>query len=387
MNRDKPLRDILVVDMRQFLAGPSAGLRLADLGARVIKVEKPKGGDICRELYVSNVQMNSGSSIFHAINRNKESFAADLKNDADKAEVMSLVSQADVFIHNFRPGVIERLGFDWPTLHAANPGLVYGEISGYGKEGPWKSVPGQDLLLQSLSGLAWLSGNADDGPVPFGLAVADMLAGAHLVQGILACLVRRGVTGRGGHVEISMLESIMDLQFETITLYRRDGGMLPERTGASNAHAYLGAPYGVYQTKDGHIAFAMSSVCQVGRLIGSTQLERYTDPGEWYTKRDEIKEVLGRHLLTETTEHWLAILEPNDVWCAKVLDWSELMSHEGFKTLDALQTVSMTDGYSYETTRCPIRINGEILKADRGSPVLGEHTDPIRRQFSLGAQI
>ena len=184
----KPLDDILVVDFSQFLSGPSASLRLADLGARVIKIERPGTGDICRTLYVSNVVLDGESTVFHAINRNKESFAADLKNPDDAEQIRALVAKADVVMHNFRPGVMERLGFDYESVRKLNPQVVYGVISGYGNEGPWRDKPGQDLLAQSLSGLTWLSGNADDGPVPMGLAVADIYTGAQLTQGILACL-------------------------------------------------------------------------------------------------------------------------------------------------------------------------------------------------------
>ena len=248
----KPLAGLLVLDLSQFLAGPAASLRLADLGARVVKVERPDGGDLCRQLYISNLELDGDSTLFHSINRNKESFAVDLKNPKERERFWLLLQRADVMIHNFRPGVIEKLGLDYATVSARNPRLVYGEVSGYGKAGPWRNKPGQDLLVQSLSGLPWLNGDADQPPVPFGLAVADLYAGAHLAQGILACLVRRGTTGRGGRVEISLLESVLDFQFEVLTTYLNDGGKLPQRSAINNAHAYLGAPYGIYTTKDGY---------------------------------------------------------------------------------------------------------------------------------------
>lgn len=222
-----PLDGILVVDLSQFLSGPCASLRLADLGARVIKVEKPVTGDLCRKLYVSDVILDGESTVFHAINRNKESFVADLKTPEGLEQVKKLVLRADVVMHNFRPGVIERLGLGYATVRQMNPQAVYGQISGFGEEGPWRDQPGQDLLLQSLSGLTWLSGNACQGPVPMGLAIADILCGMHLAQGILACLVRRSITGQGGLVDVSMFESVLDFQFEAITTYFHDGGQPP----------------------------------------------------------------------------------------------------------------------------------------------------------------
>lgn len=375
----KPLEDYLVVDFSQFLSGPSAGLRLADLGARVIKIERPETGDICRHLYTSNVIMNGESSVFHAINRNKESFTADLKNEADRQNVWELVKKADVVMHNYRPGVMERLGFDYESVKAVNPTVVYGEISGYGNVGPWKDKPGQDLLLQSLTGLTWLTGNAG-GPVPMGLSIIDMLAGTHLAQGILACLVRRTIKGEGALVQVSMLESAYDLQFEAVTTYYYDG-KLPERSEKNNAHAYLGAPYGVYKTGNGYMALAMGSIPQLGQLLKCDALLAYTDVGQAFHQRDEIKAILAAHLQTGTTESWLAVLLAADIWCAEVLSWDVLMQQEGFKALNMIQEVSMNDGYSYRTTRCPIRIDGEIFTSAKGSPALGENTGAILQEF------
>jgi CoA:oxalate CoA-transferase len=194
------LEGLLVLDMSQFLSGPFAALRLADLGARVIKIERPDGGDLCRRLYLTDTEIGGDSTLFHAINRGKLSFAADFKNPADVATVKALIAKADVLIQNFRPGVINRLGLDYAAAKAINPGIVYASITGYGDDGPWASLPGQDLLAQARSGLMWLNGDRDQGPVPFGLAIADLLAGSAIVQGVLAALVRHGRTGEGAHI-------------------------------------------------------------------------------------------------------------------------------------------------------------------------------------------
>ncbi len=378
----KPLDDILIIDLSQFLSAPSATLRLADLGARVIKVERPETGDLCRQLYISNVILNGESSVFRAINRNKESFQADLKNKTDKTLVLKLIEKADVLIHNFRPGVIERLGLDYGIIKKINPSIIYGSISGYGEEGPWKSKPGQDLLLQSLSGLTWLSGNSHDGPVPMGLAIVDILSGSHLAQGILAALVKKSKNGKGMKVSVSMLESILDFQFETITTFYHDGGQPTERSTENNAHAYLGAPYGIYKTKNGHLSLAMGAIPFLGELLECEQLKNYPEPESWFTQRDEIKKILADHLKTETTEKWLSVLEPADIWCANVLNWNTLFDHEGFKVLDMIQKVVMGDGFEYKTTRCPIKIDGKLLTSALGSPALGEHTEAIINELT-----
>jgi CoA:oxalate CoA-transferase len=383
MANTKPLEGTLVIDFSQFLSGPSASLRLADLGARVIKIERPEIGDICRRLYVSNVVLDDDSTTFHAINRNKESFACDLKLESDRSYLRSLVSKADVVLHNFRPGVMERLGFSYNDVKAINPAIIYGVISGYGADGPWSHKPGQDLLLQALTGLTWLSGNADDGPVPMGLSICDMLAGAQLAQGLLACLLRRSLTGAGGLVEVSMLEAILDFQVEALTTYLQDGGEEPKRTATNNAHAYLGAPYGIYATQDGFLALAMGSIVQLGELLQCNGLLNYQDPADWFRYRDEIKAELADHLKTQTTSYWLAALEPADVWCAEVLDWNQLTNHPAYAALDMEQMVYRTNGLAMKTTRVPMRLNGERFASSIASPKLGEHTESIKREFGL----
>lgn len=375
----KPLEEYLIVDFSQFLSGPSASLRLADLGARVIKIEKPGTGDICRTLYTSDLIMNGESSIFHTINRNKESFAIDFKQPEELEKLKKLLAKADVVLHNFRPGVMERVGLGYDVVKEINPQVVYAEISGYGTHPDLKDLPGQDLLLQSLTALTWLSGNQDDGPVPMGLSIVDMLAGAHLAQGILAALYRKATHKIGARVQVSMLESAFDFQFETITTYFNDQGELPVRTKSNNAHAYLGAPYGIYKTNNGYLALAMGSIPVLAALLKCDALLQF--PENKFNLRDEIKNILATHLHTQNTEFWLAILEPADIWCAKVLNYQQLFAEEGFKVLDFVQEVQMLDGYSYKTTRCPIKIDGEFFTSSKGSPKLGQDNETILKEF------
>ena len=377
------LEDILVIDFSQFLSGPSGALRLADMGARVIKIEKPGTGDICRELYVSDVMVEGESTIFHAINRNKESYAADLKDPNDLDKIKSLIKQADVLIHNFRPGVMERLGLGYETVKLLNPAIIYSEINGYGEEGPWRSLPGQDLLLQSISGLTWLSNNNDTIPTPMGVAVVDILAGAHLVQGILACLYQRYISGQGALVQVSMLESILDFQFEVLTCFYNDGNELPVRSSVNNGHAYIAAPYGIFKTKDSYLALAMGDIVQLGDLLTCNALKLYADKNDWFIKRDEIKKILAEHLLLSTTENWLNILEPADIWCSKVLDYDSLVKEDGYKVLEMELKVKTGNGLEITTTRCPITVDGKRLLSEKGAPSLGEHNRRIDQEFDL----
>lgn len=379
----KPLEEILVIDFSQFLSGPSASLRLADLGARVIKIEQPKTGDICRQLYNSNVVFDGDSTIFHAINRNKQSYQADLKDEFQKQKIYQLIKKADILLHNFRPGVVDKLGIDYETVKKINETIIYGEISGYGNEGPWVKKPGQDLLLQALSGLTTLSGNEGDGPIPMGLPIVDLIAGAHLSQGILACLFRKAKYNMGGIVEVSMLESIIEFQFESITTYYQDGGEPTKRTKSNNAHPYLGAPYGVYETKDGFIALSMGQIPVLGSLLECSSLLIFERIESWYDQRDEIKEILAEHMKTKNTRDWLAVLEPADIWCADVLNWDRLFDQEAFKILDMIQEIELSGTNTLKTTRCPIQINDTLLISTLRSPKLGEHNLEIEREMIL----
>jgi len=193
------------------------------------------------------------------------SFTANFKDAPDLVRAKKLIEHADVMIANFRPGVMKKLGLDYEAVRAINPRLVYAAVTGYGNEGPWVELPGQDLLVQALSGVTWLSGDGGDGPIPMGLSVADMFAGHFLVQGVLACLVRRATTNAGGLVETSLLEAVTDFQFEVLTTHLNDGGKRPDRSHVGNAHAYLGAPYGIYKTSDGWLAIAMNPLDKLGK--------------------------------------------------------------------------------------------------------------------------
>ncbi|KQT11582.1 CaiB/BaiF CoA transferase family protein [Ramlibacter sp. Leaf400] len=381
---DLPLAGLRVLDFSQFLAGPSCALRMADLGADVIKVERPDGGDLCRQLVVADQRMGDDSALFHTINRNKRSFAADLKRPQDLERVRQLVARADVMIHNFRPGVMERIGLDYASVQALNPRIVYAAVTGYGDEGPWRDKPGQDLLVQSLSGIAWLSGAGGEGapPVPAGLSIVDMMTGAHLLQGILALLLRRGISGRGGRVDASLLESALDLQFEPFTAYLNGAGE-PQRSAVNHANVHAAAPYGIYRTADGFLALAMAAMDDLARLVECKPLaDLAADRTGWFRNRDELKRVLQDHLLSRPTAAWLQVLEPAGVWCADVLTWPRLLEHPGFAALGMVQSLG-SGGATMKTTRCPLRIDRQVLRHARPAPAIGEHTQEILQELGL----
>jgi CoA:oxalate CoA-transferase len=380
----KPLEGLLVLEFCQFLAGPLAGLKLADLGARVIKIERPVKGEACRQLAIKNLFIDDDSLLFHTINRNKESYAADLKNLNDLEKVKKLIAKADIMTHNFRPGVMEKIGLDFETVKAINPKIIYGVVTGYGDKGPWANKPGQDLLVQSLSGLTQLTGTKNDGPVPFGLSVADTMCGNHLVQGLLAGLLKRSKTGRGVLVEVSLLESTLDLQFEVLTTYLNDGGRLPERSSVKGSgHAYLSAPYGVYQTADGYLALAMGNLLTIASAIGCDISGTYADPSLWFDNRDEIGELFSEFIIKKTTKEWLKILEAAGIWCSSVLNYQEVFEQQAVKQIGMVQSLKTSNGAEIKTTRNPIRINKAKLYNTKSAPRVGVNTEAINEEFNL----
>lgn len=373
-----PLNGVVVLEFSQYLSGPSAALRLADLGARVIKIERPKTGDAGRKLAIKDLWVDDNSLLFHTINRNKESFTADLKNPEDISIIKKLIAKSDVLIHNFRPDVMGKNGLDYNTVQQINPRLIYAEISGYGKKGPWKNKPGQDLLLQSITGLAYTTGNGTNGPVPFGISIADILAGSQLVQGILGGLIRRSKTGKGALIEVSLMESLLDFQFELLTTYFTNKEQ-PQRSKVANGQPLLSAPYGIYKTKDSYIALAMIDIHVLADTIHCGAL-KYFSKEDAFALRDEIKTVLVEHLQTETTAYWLAALQEAGLWAMEVLNWDEMTDHPAYNALQMEQTIHVADK-TIVTTRCPIRINGKRLTADKPAPQLGEQNEKIRNEL------
>ncbi len=376
-----PLKGVIVLEFCQYLAGPSMGLRLADLGARVIKIEKPGAGDPSRRMSIKNLWADENSLLFHTINRNKESFAADLKNPEDLETVKSLIKKADVVTHSFRPGVMEKLGLDYTTVRRLNEKIIYLEISGYGKKGPWRNKPGQDLLLQSLSGLAYTSGNHQDGPVPIGISVVDVFCGVQGAQVILGALVRRQKTGIGAFLEISLFESAISMQFELLTTFYNQTGAM-KRSSINNGSPLLGAPYGIYKTADGFIALAMMDLNMLQTAIGKSILNGY-EIKDAFSHRDEIKKAIADELLTQSSDYWMDRLLSHHLWSSKVLNWQEMYSQKAYTDLQMEQWLKLKSGKQFLTTRSPIRLNQQVHNSHIPAPGLGDHTDIIKQDLLM----
>jgi crotonobetainyl-CoA:carnitine CoA-transferase CaiB-like acyl-CoA transferase len=276
---------------------------------------------------------------------------------------------------------MEKSGLGYETLKVINPRIIYAVISGYGTLGPWKDKPGQDLLLQSMTGLANTSGNGTNGPVPFGISITDILCGAQLVQGILGALIRRQKKGIGALVEISLMESLLDFQFELLTTYYASQKQ-PQRSKLNNGHPLLGAPYGIYKTADGYLALAMMEIPLLATTIQCDQLLGFSQAAA-FAQRDEIKEILANFLATEKTAHWLGLLQQQGLWAMEVLDWEQMQEEDAYQVLQMEQTIN-TGGRQIVTTRCPVRINGEKLFAGKPAPQLGADNQKIMEELVTG---
>ncbi|CAM3728917.1 MULTISPECIES: CaiB/BaiF CoA transferase family protein [Paenibacillus] len=362
-----PLEGLFVVEFSTQIAGPFAGLRLADLGARVVRIEQ-----------IEDEQLPLSS-----LYRNKERLLFNLTRDQDVEKLHKLIAEADVLIEGFPVDSPQAAMLPYEKTQVLNPSLIHANITGYGREGAWRKKPYSDLFVQALTGIPWLNGNADDPPIPFPLSTVEMFASANLVQGILAALVQRSKAGVGMLVEVSLLESAIDYQFEVLTTHLNDGGKLPQRSLSHNAHAYLPAPYGIYETASGYLALAMGSVLELGKLLQCRALASYTDPASWFLKRDEIKQLIADHLRSKPAAVWVNDLEEGGYWCAEVQTVDDLLRHEGFVALRNVQSVQVEEQGLFLTTCCPIRIDGKHMRSRRGIVRAGEDNFRIEEEFQL----
>src|SRR4051794_27562179 len=322
-----PLEGLLVVDLSRVLAGPFATMLLADLGARVIKVEKRGSGDDSRT-YGPFVE---GRSLYFArVNRGKESIALDLKDSGDLAVLRSIVARADVLVENFRPDVMERLGLGYEEMAERNPGLVYASISGFGQTGPWRLRPAYDTVVQGSSGLMSITGAPQDGPVKPGMPVADLSAGLYTFGAILAALQGRHRSGRGTYVDVAMHDATVSL-LEGAALAFLASGEPPPRIG--NAH-YSIAPFDTFACADRPIIICAANDTLFAGLCGALGRheliadQRFRSNAGRHARRDELKGELESVLREQSSEFWLERLNEAGVPCGPVSDIAEAMTSE-----------------------------------------------------------
>jgi succinate--hydroxymethylglutarate CoA-transferase len=388
--KPRPLAGIRVLELGQIAAGPFAGSLLADLGADVVKVERPDGGDGLRQWppLSANEQGVAFSENFASINRNKRSLAADLKDPADVAKVRRLAARADVLIENFRPGVLERLGLDYETLRAESPGLVYCSVSGFGHTGPYASKGAFDLTVQALAGLMSVTGEEGGAPVKCGVPVGDYCAGLYAALTILAALIRKRETGEGGHVDCSMLGSLIGVAtLQTSEFFGT--GKTPRRLGSAHPRA---APYRAFRASDEYFVVAAGneklwrSVCDV---VGAPQLpadERFGTLTLRARNQDALFEILEPLFARRTAAEWLQELDARGVPCAPINTYPQVLADPQVEAMGLVQPLELPNGVRTRTTAFPVRLTGFSFEVYLPPPEVGAHTAQVLEDW-LGVPV
>lgn len=367
-----------VLDCSIAMAGPFAAQRLGDLGADVVKVE-PITGEWQRHTAAGGARGNKINVSFLSLNRNKRSLAIDLKHPEGRAVLLELVKTADVFLQNYRPGVAKRLGVDYETLSALNPRLVYVSMSGYGEDGPYRDRPGQDLVLQGMSGAMLSAGRDGEPPTPAGQYLVDAVTAYTAFEGALAALLHRERTGEGQLVQVNMLDAITTLQMQELSVFTV--AHKPQaRSAEPHAHVYIRAPYGTFATSDGYVIIAFPKLRTLGEVIGEPSFFTMDDETDTWTRRDEIFAKTRERLKTRSSAEWLAALRAADIWCGPVYGYADLVddpqiAHNGtFVEYD-----HPTEGH-VKTPGFPIRFSKTPSTVARGAPLTGEHSQEVLRE-------
>lgn len=373
-----------VLDCSIAMAGPFAAQRLGDLGADVIKVE-PTTGEWQRHTAAGGAPGNEINVSFLSLNRNKRSVALDLKAADGREALLALVAEADVFLQNYRPGVAARLGVDYESLRAVNPGIVYVSISGYGEEGPYRDRPGQDLLLQAMSGAMLSAGRNGEAPTPAGQFLADAVTASTAFEGVLAALLHRERTGEGQLVTVNMLDALTTLQMQELSVYTV-GGVPQQRSAEPHAHSYIRAPYGIFKTADGFIALAFAEPEALGELIGEPGFAGWSGEVEGWSRRDELYRGVQDRLILETSDHWLEKLGAAGMWVGPVYGYDDLVrdpqiEHNGtfVEYEHPTEGTVRTPGFPYRFARTPARIT-------RGAPLVGQHSREILAEAGIAPE-
>lgn len=376
------LEGIRVLSFTHFLQGPSATQMLADLGAEVIKIEPPQGA-FERSWSGPDAYLDGTSVFFLLGNRNVRSIRADLKDPAWGEAIRRLVTTADVLIESFRPGAMARLGLGWEEVHALNPRLVYCSLSGYGADGPYRDRPGQDVLLQSLSGLAAASGTGAQPPTPTGASIVDQHGATLGAVGILAALHGRARTGKGTLVESNLLGAALDLQIEPFSYHLNGFGA--RRSSAGVSSGFYKAPYGVFETADRYVTLSLNALAKLDALFDDSW---FTEVGEAnsYDRRDEVNERVAEHLRQRPLAEWETRFVEHGVWFAPVQDYAEVEHDPQVQHNKAIIEFEHPQAGRVRTLGHPITYDGVRPGVRTVPPGLGDHTRDVLEEIGLDAQ-
>ncbi len=372
------LEGVRILSFTQFLLGPAGVQYLADLGAHVIKIEPPGGKLFERNWSGCDLFLNGVSVFFLCAHRNQRSLTLNLKHPEGQAVARRLVAGADVLVQNFRPGVIARLGLGYEEVAALNPRLIYVSASGYGEASAYRDRPGQDLLIQAMSGLASISGRAGDPPTAVGGPVVDQHGAALLAMGVLAALFQRVRTGQGQKIELSMLRAALDLQTEVVTYYLNGAQMRKSPTSlASMIHP---GPYGIYETKDGYLALSMSPLPVLQAALQLPELAPLATETYNFAAREQVARSLEPVIRTRTTAEWVEYLVPRGVWAAPVLDYGGVLADPAVQEAGVVETMDHPVAGQVRHLRFPLDFSAGRAGTRRRPPLPGEHTDEILKE-------
>jgi crotonobetainyl-CoA:carnitine CoA-transferase CaiB-like acyl-CoA transferase len=375
------LAGLKVIDFSQLLQGPYATQMLGDLGADVIKIERYGSGDIYRGMTFFNKWIaDDESPCFMAWNRNKRSIAIDMKKEEGKKIILQLIEQADIVVENFRPGVMERLGYGYAALKKINPKIIYCSASGWGSDGPYLKRPGQDLLVQSVSGAIMTSGKKSDGPVALGTALCDQVNAFNCVYAILAALYFREKTGIGQEIQTNLLSSAIAFQMQDYFTIQNLGVQF-ERPESGIGHPGNPAPFGTYKTKDGYLAIAMNPFDTLVEALGDPSLLVYNDKQVLFDKRDEIYYRIQAVTITKTTEEWLTIMLGYDLWVAQVNNQSAVANDPQVIHNNTFVNIQHPKAGNLKVTNIPFTMSQTPGAITRPSPMIGEHGPEILKEL------
>ena len=372
-----PLHGFTVLDFTRVLSGPYCTMQLADMGARVIKIEQPDKGDDTRAWGPPFV--HGESAYFLSINRNKESLTLDLKSPMAARVLEPLLARADVLVENFRPGTMSRLGLSYEQLSARFPRLVYCAISGFGQTGPRRSEPGYDAVVQAEGGLMSITGAAEGQPFRLGVAISDIVSGMFAAQGVAFALLARERTGRGQFVDIGMLDATAALLTYQAGIFFATGA-IPGRMG--NRHPTI-VPYETFEASDGDFVVAVGNDSQWRRFCAVVQLDALADDHRFATNRlrlanyDALRPMLGDALRTRTRAEWVGDLKKSGVPCGSVRDVAEVLQDPQLDARGMIQEVEHAVAGSLRVTGVPIRLSDTPGTVRTAPPTLGQHTDAI----------
>jgi crotonobetainyl-CoA:carnitine CoA-transferase CaiB-like acyl-CoA transferase len=369
------LDGVKILSFNHYLAGPLAAQTLADLGADVIAVE-PIEGAFQRNWAVAN-HFVAGDSVNHlATGRNKRSLAVDLKHPDGVAAVKKFVATADVVMENFRPGTMAKLGLGYDKLKVINPNLIYAAATGFGSEGPYKDRPGQDLLLQAMSGLAMRTGRADGEPTAVGAVIVDQHAASLYAMSILAALFARTKTGKGQLVEVNLYQAAIDLQAEPLTAWL-NGAPSPTSRGPAGIAAWFSpGPYGIHPTADRHLAISMASPKALATALDSDDLKQFVE-ADSFSRREEITRLVAARLKQKPMAEWLPVLEAARIWHAPVQDYSDLQTDPQLRHLEVFRTAEGAQGKPITMVMHPARYDGHAPEVRLVPQPLGAQTRDV----------